>query len=763
MSISREEIAKLYLATFGRPLDSGGLDYWTNSGIYEGIGSTFTTMEELSECFSDQVEYQNMYPAGTTDSSFIISIYTNLLQREPDAGGLNYWVNELEKGIISRANMILAIINGAQDTQEGSDATLLENRTNFSLELAANGISAEDATSQEYIDIVMSVTDDVSTIPVAEAMVDVLVANDAYDAAAQAVAEAGSNVTAQQLETLEATLEAKTAAEFTLTTISDTIAPDAPTIDTVSIDNIINAAEELIGFNLSGTGEVRAIVTLTGALLASGNTTIVDEFGNWTMSISTGELNEGVNLLSITQTDLAGNISIAETTTITVDTTASTLELSNINLGLGELSTVNTYGVEEILSSSYWDFGLDRVITYSFNASLPSDYYNYGDGTELTTNWTALNSNQQDTINSIFNQLGNFLDITFTEVADTSAQIDGMIQLNIVDMDSNTSGFAFYPGDYYSYSGDIFLSSAFNSDPSSYGLLPSEQGWATMVHELGHALGLEHSFDAYPFLPTAEDDINHTVMSYTNTNVIFEFDYISYPNVSSSISSTSRYLEAELYSLYDVAALQAIYGVNSNTSTENNTYIFNYTDYAINTIWDAGGEDTIDLSSTVGSNIIDLNSGSLNSADLYTIDNIIALHQNLVDDNGDFDSWISDVINDTNNGIGVYTGENNFAIATGTIIENIATGSGNDIITDNEVDNIIATYLGNDSIYLGYGGYDYVDGGDGFDTIYIDIAQNDALISEILEDGSYSLTYTNFGVNFVGIEAISFNDGTWFV
>ena len=32
--------------------------------------------------------------------------------------------------------------------------------------------------------------------------------------------------------------------------------------------------------------------------------------------------------------------------------------------------------------------------------------------------------------------------------------------------------------------------------------------------------------------------------------------------------------------------------------------------------------------------------------------------------------------------------ENNLAIATGTIIENVSTGLGNDVITDNEVDNM---------------------------------------------------------------------------
>ncbi len=37
----------------------------------------------------------------------------------------------------------------------------------------------------------------------------------------------------------------------------------------------------------------------------------------------------------------------------------------------------------------------------------------------------------------------------------------------------------------------------------------------------------------------------------------------------------------------------------------------------------------------------------------------------------------------------LYTGKDNFGIAQGVIIENLITGSGNDIVTDNLVDNRI--------------------------------------------------------------------------
>ena len=458
---------------------------------------------------------------------------------------------------------------------------------------------------------------------------------------------------------------------------------------------------------------------------------------------------------TVVATDIEGNSSELDLSFNVNDIDESEPTPSYQITGIGDVSTVETEWVDTLLSEEYWDES-QTVITYSFNTSIPDDYYDYGDGTELTTGWTELNDAQKSAMESIFDGVDDLLNVTFERV-----DSDGMIQLNIVDMDAGTSGFAFYPGDYYSYEGDIFLSSQFNTDPDKYSLEPGGEGWNTMAHELGHALGLEHPFEGDYVLPSDLDDTNHTIMSYTDRDNYYATFEITETDDGKSISASGDKIGSDLYSLYDVNALQAIYGVNDTVATGDDTYTLSFTDFEIETIWDAGGVDTLDLSAGLGSSTIDLNPGSLNSADEYSLDEVVSFYQNEVGDS-DFNDFINDFIVDTLAGDSLlYTGKNNLAIATGTIIENVKTGSGDDIITDNLVDNNIYTAAGDDQIYLGYGGYDYVDGGSGTDIVYLDLTQDSVTLTQ-LDSGAYDILANDnsFEANLIGIETISFSDGT---
>jgi serralysin len=150
--------------------------------------------------------------------------------------------------------------------------------------------------------------------------------------------------------------------------------------------------------------------------------------------------------------------------------------------------------------------------------------------------------------------------------------------------------------------------------------------------------------------------------------------------------------------LYDVAAIQYLYGANTGVRSGNDTYNFsNTTSPFTKVIWDGGGSDTIDASGQTLGAKIDLNPGQFSS-------------------------------------IGVsstyyYTptaAYNNVSIAYGANIENAIGGSGADTLIGNNLSNSLSGGSGGDTIkgadgndmLNGDAGSDQLWGGNGNDTIY---------------------------------------------
>ena len=414
--------------------------------------------------------------------------------------------------------------------------------------------------------------------------------------------------------------------------------------------------------------------------------------------------------------------------------------LHNVNSGLGESIGV----AQEILaldSGIHWE---SKVVTYSFNKTIPESYQ--ADPT-LTNNWHELTEQMQTSVIDIMDTLNTLLDIDLQMVSD-----GGDIRFNLVDTNQESAGFAFYPSKEYDIGGDIFLSNEFVTDPELLPLTPGKEGYATILHELGHALGLKHPFEEPNTLPSSLDDTNHTLMSYKTAysiNPQFTLD-------GDTIYLEYTYLYPENYGLYDLETLQSIYGRNTATNLEDNSYSLQFSDQKIVTIWDAGGEDTIDLSNTKGRTTIDLRGGTLNSVDEYSFEEIVNYYQERIN-RAEFNDWIEMQLGDLYNSDQLYTGANNFAIPKGVIIENIITGSGNDTIIDNSVDNSIVTNGGDDNIYIGNGGFDYIDGGEGVDTLYLDLEREQFTLSEV-RDSNYLLIANSFGAQLVGIENLHLQD-----
>lgn len=87
-------IARLYAAFFLRDPDLAGFTFWQNT-----IAAGDWSNDDAARFFSESPEFQQTYGTGLTDAQYVTLLYQNTLDRQPDAGGMNYWLAQLDAGL----------------------------------------------------------------------------------------------------------------------------------------------------------------------------------------------------------------------------------------------------------------------------------------------------------------------------------------------------------------------------------------------------------------------------------------------------------------------------------------------------------------------------------------------------------------------------------------------------------------------------------------------------------------------------------------
>ncbi|MEH6437194.1 DUF4214 domain-containing protein [Massilia sp. DD77] len=132
-STHESTVNSLYLAFYGRPADPAGIKFWAEQlskadGDIDAIKASFANSEEARVRFGND-----------TAADRITEIYQQLFNRDPDADGLDFWVNVVSKGHASVADVAISVLKGAQGSDQALTSLRQKAADSFTAEVAAAG------------------------------------------------------------------------------------------------------------------------------------------------------------------------------------------------------------------------------------------------------------------------------------------------------------------------------------------------------------------------------------------------------------------------------------------------------------------------------------------------------------------------------------------------------------------------------------------------------------------------------------------------
>ena len=348
----------------------------------------------------------------------------------------------------------------------------------------------------------------------------------------------------------------------------------------------------------------------------------------------------------------------------------------------------------------------------------------------------------KDAVRGVLNTTEKMFNVKFTELTQDNYNKADLRYILFETSDDAGSSQAWHPSpENHSY---IYLRTYNGGKYTDFSV--GSNMYETILHETGHALNLAHPFHGTK-IESSQNTLLFSIMAYDafwlrttdtygiasgNGSGIYRGDTKDYEN---SLNQSS-------WNLHDINALGHMYGYRTNYKSEDTIYTFSPSINIYQTIHDMGGNDTIDLSNYKENTTISLIPGGVSEVGSNKI-----FWEGDSQQSGDF------FVLSSRTNIEKYIGSSGNDVLTlnKSIINDVSTGAGDDVIRDALPTDIVNTGAGSDTVYISYTTLDpetslNINGGLGssyFDWIVIDLAPG--------TEKDFTLCRTAF-VNFEGFD-----------
>jgi serralysin len=256
--------------------------------------------------------------------------------------------------------------------------------------------------------------------------------------------------------------------------------------------------------------------------------------------------------------------------------------------------------IDGLLNGTQWD---SPDISFSFTNRIDDYELGYEDRSAHGRSFQSLSTRQQEASRSWIGPSGQYASVALLNPVELSGERDRDATIRMAISEVPETAFAYFPDRFSVEAGDVWFNSEDYNNPDI-----GNYAFHSVGHELGHALGLKHGHET--------DGVNNVAMDPERDSM--EFSIMTYRSyVGHDLEELPFYTNekggyAQSLMMYDIAALQQMYGASFDTNATNTTYTFSNTtgEMSVNgigqgspvanrifrTVWDGNGTDTYDFS-----------------------------------------------------------------------------------------------------------------------------------------------------------------------